>query len=284
MRAFDLARLIDHDETDDAHQRLYDCLMGQAPGPWRYPFSPEAMDQAEILLRDRSLSTYYDEVALKGLQLAANDSLRGVLTDTQVQNIQDVTDNIVLDLAGHEDVEPGAKRDVASPAEPASAGSVAAAPVVLNPAAEGLAPEWAGAAPVLCVAGRGPLDEAAGAILAQLLAKRGLRARVVSQNAVSRGHIEALDLSGVAMVCVSYLEASGSPSALRYLMRRLRQRLPDAPVLVGLWQADASVMADERLRTAVGADHYVTTLRDAVETCMAAAKAPTEVARVAETV
>ena len=39
----------------------------------------EAQDHAELILKDRSLSTYYDEVALKGLQLAANDAQRGVL-------------------------------------------------------------------------------------------------------------------------------------------------------------------------------------------------------------
>ena len=34
----------------------------------------EALEQAELLLKERSLSSYYDEVALKGLQLAANDA------------------------------------------------------------------------------------------------------------------------------------------------------------------------------------------------------------------
>ena len=32
----------------------------------------EALDQAEALLKDRPLSAYYDEVAVPGLQLAAN--------------------------------------------------------------------------------------------------------------------------------------------------------------------------------------------------------------------
>jgi hypothetical protein len=90
----------------------------------------------------------------------------------------------------------------------------------------------------------------------------------------------SLDVEGVAMVCVSYLEASGSPSPLRYLMRRLRQRLPGAPILAGLWQADAAVLADERLRAAVGADHYVTTLRDTVNACLAAVQAASEAAHV----
>ena len=34
----------------------------------------------EAMLKERSLSSYYDEVALKGLQLAANDYARGVVT------------------------------------------------------------------------------------------------------------------------------------------------------------------------------------------------------------
>lgn len=34
----------------------------------------EAQDHAKLLLTERSLSSYYDEVALKGLQLAANDA------------------------------------------------------------------------------------------------------------------------------------------------------------------------------------------------------------------
>jgi len=233
----------------------------------------EALDQAEILLRTRPLSSYYDEVVLKGLQLAANDSLRGVLTDDQLQNIQEAVDGVVVDLADHTDADPATpKTDAAAPAtRTASAPQHLPVPVSLDPSAGPLAPAWSGAAPVLCVAGGGPLDEAAGAMLAQLLGKHGLRARAVSQESVSRSAIASLDTTGVAMVCVSYLEASGSLSTLRYLMRRLRGRAPDAPILVGLWQADAAITADERLRAAVGADHYVTSLHDAVEACIAAA-------------
>ena len=36
----------------------------------------EARDIGEAMLKERSLSSYYDEVALKGLQLAANDYAR----------------------------------------------------------------------------------------------------------------------------------------------------------------------------------------------------------------
>jgi len=239
----------------------------------------EALDQAETLLRDRSLSSYYDEVALKGLQLAANDALRGVLAEEQLRNIQDAIDGVVVDLADQDDA------DVAkSKTEPASPIAQTAAPPVLPAPADtarNLPPEWAGSAPVLCVAGRGALDEAACTMLVQLLGKHGLQARVVSQDAVSRGRIASLDVAGVAMVCVSFIEASGSPSPLRYMMRRLRQRLPGAPILVGLWHADAALLGDERLRAMVGADHYATSLRDAVNACLAAAHAASETAQVA---
>jgi len=237
----------------------------------------EALDQAETLLRDRSLSAYYDEVALKGLQLAANDSLRGVLTAEQLHNIQDAIDGVVVDLAGHEDVTPAGKPH--APVAPTAETDPVHADIAgrIDPAQ--LADGWDGAAPILCVAGSGPLDEAASAMLAQILAKHGLRARVLSQAAVSRQAIAAVDFSGVAMVCVSYLEADGTPSALRYLVRRLRERAQGAPVLVGLWQADTALLQDERLRQAVQADHYVTTLRDAVNECVQAATATPAVPR-----
>ena len=207
---------------------------------------------------------------MKGLELAANDSLRGVLTDEQLRNIQDAIGGVVADLAEHDDADPGLGK--AASAQAATGPQRLPVPGTLDPAAGPLGPVWSGAASVLCVAARGPLDEAANAMLAQLLGKHGLQARVVGQDAVARGAIGSLDVTGVAMVCVSYLEASGSPSALRYLMRRLRTRAPGATVLVGLWQADQALLEDERLRAAVGADQYVTTLRDAVAACVAAAQ------------
>ncbi len=241
----------------------------------------EALDQAEVLLRERALSSYYDEVVLKGLQLAANDSVRGVLTDDQLRNIQDAIDGVVADLADHDDVDVAQSKSDAK--ETPVSQTIAPPPILPAPAdtAGGLAPEWAGSAPILCVAGRGPLDEAACTMLVQLLAKHGLRGRVVSHDAVSRARAMSLDVAGVAMVCVSYLEASGSPAPLRYMMRRLRQRLPGAPILVGLWQADEALLGDERLRAMIGADHYVTSLRDTVNACLAAAHAASETAQVA---
>ena len=146
----------------------------------------EALDQAEVLLKEQPLSQYYDEVGLRGLQIAANDSLRGVLTEEQLAHILDSVGAVVMDLADHDDDGPALATGTPS-------------------------------GTVLCVAGRGPLDEAANLMLAQVLAKRGVKARIVPADAVGRAAIEALDVSDVSVICLSYLEAGGSMSALRYL-------------------------------------------------------------------
>jgi hypothetical protein len=231
----------------------------------------EALQQAELLLKERSLSGYYDEVALKGLQLAANDAERGVLGIEKLERIKHGVRSLVNDLGAHDDRDPHPEekeeaQGVASKAErdiPAPAASSAAAPDAGN-----LAPVWRTASPILCLAGRGLLDEAASSILAQLLGKHGLGARVAAYEEASRDGIAKLDVDSVAMVCISYLEISGGPAALHYLVRRLRQRIPGVPILVGLWPSEDAVLKDDRVRAVIGADYFTTSLREALETCV----------------
>jgi predicted PurR-regulated permease PerM len=232
----------------------------------------EVQDHAELLLKDRSLSTYYDEVALKGLQLAANDAQRGVLGHEKLERVKTTVKTLVHGLAEHADTQPvdSSKKPVAADEEedaPKQAGPHDA------PAAEqGLPQAWRAENAVLCIAGRGPLDEAASSMLAQLLGKHGLGARLVGYNDVSRDHIAAFEPGDAVMACVSYLDISGSPAHLRYLMRRLRQRLPKgAPILVGLWPSGDAALKDEQIRSAIGSDFYTSSLKDAVDACTGAA-------------
>jgi predicted PurR-regulated permease PerM len=238
----------------------------------------EALDQAELLLKERSLSSYYDEVALKGLQLAASDASRGVLPPERLEVVKEAVRSLVADLSGHDDEDPSATGEAtagnadmpslaerALPKEPPPSGDA--------PPADALPPEWRSERAILCIAGRGTLDEAASAMLAQVLGKHGLGAAVVPHEAVARGRVNALDASGVAMVCVSYLEISGNPAHLRYLLRRLRQRLPSgAPILVGLWPAEEAVLKDPEIQKQVGADLYTSSLREAVAACLAVSR------------
>ncbi|MGI3776445.1 MAG: AI-2E family transporter [Janthinobacterium lividum] len=252
-------------------ETFYQRLLAQDPD--------EVQEQAEALLKTRALSSYYDEVALKGLQLAASDVSRGVLTEAQVADLRDELHHLIEELDVHDDTNPeagkaGAQPGVAGVERPERDTASRPAPEAVAPAPEDLAPAWRGPAPVLCVAGRGPLDEAASEMLAQLLRKHGLGATIAPFEAASRAGIAGLDPEGVAMVCVSYLELSGSPTHLRFLLRRLRARLPNATILIGLWPADGDLLRDPASRETLGADHYATSLRDAVALCVAEAHGP----------
>ncbi|SFV03621.1 Predicted PurR-regulated permease PerM [Methylobacterium sp. 174MFSha1.1] len=234
----------------------------------------EAQELAEVILAQCSLSSYYDEVALKGLQLAATDARRGVLTESQLDRIRVGIAQLIEDLATRDDVAPEVKptlagrllsgrQDEEMPCE--------AAPAVPDaPAPDQLPEEWRREGAVLCVAGRGPLDEAASMMLAQLLDKHGFGTRVVPFEAVSRSEIASLDASAARMICISYLEISGKPAHLRYLIQRVRRRAPAAQVLVGLWPADDAVLSDPGARDSLGADHYAVSLREGVEACLEA--------------
>jgi predicted PurR-regulated permease PerM len=224
----------------------------------------EVFDQAEILLKQRSLSSYYDDVALKGLRRAVIDTDRGVLTPAHLERIRTSIQSLLEDLDDYEDPRPPQAAAEANPDAPAHPATNGLAPQSLD-----LAPTWRGAAPVLCIAGRGLLDDVAATMLVQLLAKRGLASRVVPHATIARAAIGKLDMGGVAMVCISSLDLSGSVSHLRYIVRRLRWRLPpDVPILVGLWPDEEEALQDERLRTAVGADYYARSLQETVEACL----------------
>jgi predicted PurR-regulated permease PerM len=234
----------------------------------------EALEYAEQLLKDHSLTSYYDEVALRGLQLAANDAGRGVLAGYQLDRVKDAIKALVQDLSPHDDVEPSPKASGDDPVAPPSSDtpSEKKPPIsAVAPPHEAVPDDWKAKGAVMCIAGRGPLDEASATMLAQLLEKHGLGTQLVPHQAVSRSAILGLDTTGVQMVCISYLEISGSPAHLRYLLRRLRQKVPHAPVLVGLWPADDAVLTDEKLRSSIGADYYVASLRQAVLCCLKAA-------------
>ena len=230
----------------------------------------EVQEHAEELLKEMSLSSYYDEVALKGLELAARDLARGVLTRPQVERIKEAVTTLVRELADYDDVDP-------ETAPKASPDRSAAEDLPKHPAPDGAMPEslnlpakWR-EKPIQCVAGRGPLDDATAAILAQLLEKHGLGAEIVAHEAVSRNAIGEFRREGIPMVCVCYLDMSGHTSPLRFLLKRLRQRVGDARLLVALWPSDHPVMSDQKVRVALSADEYVTSLRDAVNACLKAA-------------
>jgi predicted PurR-regulated permease PerM len=220
----------------------------------------EAAHQAEAFLKEQPLSVYYDQVAIKGLALAQLDVNRGTLNHEQRMRLKAAIDDIIDDLSGHED----ASATTVKEGEP---GLVPMAPVL---SAAELSPNWRGK-PVLCVAGRGSLDEASAAMLAQLLEMHGIGARVVPREEVSARHLDQLDVTGVQLACLCYLEP-GTFANARYLVRRLRRRLPKAKIMAGFWTLTAEQAEERGALAATGVDLVVNLTQTAVEHIVHAAK------------
>lgn len=125
---------------------------------------------------------------------------------------------------------------------------------------------------MICISGRSPLDEAASNILAQLLRKHGIGARVESPDVLSPGKIGRLNVDGVAMVCLSYLDADLSASHVRYAVRRIRRRLPNARLIACFWMQETDAQREAELCKVAGGDACATNLSRAVEKCVEAAQ------------
>ena len=134
-----------------------------------------------------------------------------------------------------------------------------------------LAPEWQGEYPVLCIAGRTLLDEAAAIMVAQLCTIHGLAARVEGPDALSTANIFRLETSGVALVCLSYLDTTNA-AHIRYAVRRIRRKLPLAIIMVGCWALTDDGDRLNALREGTKADLFCSSFREATQLCVEAAK------------
>jgi predicted PurR-regulated permease PerM len=232
----------------------------------------EAAEKAEQFLKERSLASYYDEVALKGLQLAQADAERGALDPERLTKIRDAVSEFASDLSDQDD-RPPAKVNSTTDAEASSAvesvAEDAAHENLLVLSKESLPLEWRGEHPVLCVAGRSLIDEAAAIMLAQLSTAHGLAARVEGPEALSTTNVFRLETTGVAIVCLVYLDASG-PAHMRYSVRRLRRKLPKATIILGCWVKDIDPAALELLREGAKADLAAASLGEAIKLCIEA--------------
>jgi hypothetical protein len=234
----------------------------------------EAAEKAEEFLKERSLSSYYDDVAIKGLQLAQADLDRHALSQSRLIRIRDTVLEFANDLSDQNDREPAGARSTGDTEAAAALEAVADDPrhvdlPVLQK--DQLPAEWQGDNPVLCIAGRTALDEAAAIMFAQLCSAHGLSARVQGPEALSTNNIFRLETEGVALVCLSYLNAA-NPALVRYAIRRIRRKLPQARVMVGLWNGEDAGGRPEALMEGAKADTLVSTLRDATRICVELAR------------
>ena len=267
------------------HLEFFDVLLGDRPAltPVEALYQrllagdpDEILEQAETLLKGRALSSYYDDIALKALRLVASDISRGVVQDAQLEKIQEEMLGLIQDLEPHDDLDPvltdrqakAAVVEVAGVARPERETSSQPAPEEHVQEDSHLPEIWRTERSVLCVPGRGALDGVAAAMLAQLLRKHGLGAQAAPRDASSRSGIGGLDPTGVAMVCVTYVELIGSPPHMRYLLRRIQQRFPHSPIVIGFWEPDDAPQGDRSAQGITGRTDVATSLHEAVRKCL----------------
>jgi predicted PurR-regulated permease PerM len=195
--------------------------------------SVEAAEQAEEFLKEKPLLTYYEEVLVEALKLAQTDADRGFLDDDRMLCIRDAVAEIVDDLSDYKDKSDevaAAGTDAKTDAPLAHLNSVEES---LGRTAEEVPLNWRNGKPVLCIPGIGPLDEAFTLIVAQSIERQEIGVRAERWDALSVSRVFSLDTDGVELMCLCYL-ANVTSAQIRYSVRRLRRRAPDAFILVTL--------------------------------------------------
>ncbi len=222
-------------------QNFYQRLLADDPH--------EAIVQADRFLREMPLTRYYDDVAREGLRLARNDTLRGVFAPEQLARMNETLLDIVENLEQAE----------ALPEDKPDPNATDAPPAVL--------PEEAAAQRIVCVAGRGAFDDVAAAIAVQLLTRRGFTPVSANYAQFRRGQTDTQGIDGAAIVCVVTLDAPEAPPYLRNLLRRIRERVHGAQLIVGIGGQTERV--DEV--GALSGTHNANAFGDLVNQCVQAA-------------
>jgi predicted PurR-regulated permease PerM len=232
--------------------------------------SDEAFEQAEEMLKNESLSIYYDEVAIEGLRLAAIDAHRGALAYNSLQKIRAAVEGLVGDLSEFDGVmtSTGTAKTNADACKRAASES-AELPMLHKDELQGA---WASPMAILCIPGPSPLDEAAADILAQILEKHGLGVRVAKHQVVSSGNVFHLGGDGVALVCLSYIDVGDAALRARAAVRRVQRQIPNVAILTGLWGPNRDESG--AIRSELKASYYANSLTEAVRLCIKAAQRP----------
>ena len=256
-------------------QLFYQRMLARDPG--------EASEKAEEFLREKSLSSYYEEVALPGLLLAQRDVEGGILKAERLAILKASVAELVEDLSDHDDGDPSEVSRTTDPeavdaietAEKAEEGHKRAGWSLPRPRfgaaahAEPAAPKALDPSAVICIGARTPVDQAAALIVAQVLAKNGVPARLVEADD------PALAEAAPPVWCLVALDPSDAQ--LRLGVRRLKRSREEAGVVVARWRSDtpdwsaeAARRAVDKERVATRADAVALSLGDAVELCRAA--------------
>lgn len=188
----------------------------------------EAVEQAEVLLETRSLSTYYEEVVLPGLRLAAADVDRGAVERSAMRAICDAAKETLAMLADHIDID----AHVAAP-------DVATGPGNLEQGE------------VICFPGAGPLDAAIAMMGAQLLRREGYTVREQSRDRLRGEGGETFDPGDAEIICILGLFDPRAASRMKRVAAALENRFASSRVIIGVARNVEPAIGIEDIDTAL---------------------------------
>jgi predicted PurR-regulated permease PerM len=196
----------------------------------------ESIEIAEAQVKEQPLLDFYDHAGLATLRLAETE----LVADLSIEQRNRISDGM---RAVIDDLKEQAEKNAGESELQTTA-------------------RWRGAV-TLCIAGRGELDGAAAHMLVHGLESRGIDARPVPASALGLHSIGNLDLVGVEVVCLSYLNPKPQTYA-RFVCRRLKRRAPNLKIVLGVWNLAVDASSLDEFASAVGADAAVSTVSGAV--------------------
>jgi hypothetical protein len=205
-----------------------------------------AMDQAEAhviassFLDTHSLGELYDTVLLPALSLAERDRHKGALDEVRANFVFQCANELIAELSDAAILDP----ELHPKPVPTSVTKLF---------------------PVICISTQDEADEIVATMLAQLLEQNGNRALQLPARALSDEILCRLAEETETVLCISALPPFAFADT-RALCQRIRHRLPQNRVIVGLWDP---ALETERIRerlTTSRPDRVVTNLAEAMAT------------------
>ena len=209
-------------------------------------------------------------MAIKGLQLAQSDLERDALDQSRLGKMRDTVIEFVNDLSDQTDQEPTGERATAD-AEAAAAVEAAVEPIHADLPilqrdqlpSNGKATTPSCALPAEPRSTKPPGSCSPNSATSTGCGARGRAGSVVDQQYFSIGKRRCR--SGLPL-----LPHASNPAQIRYAVRRLRRKLPQARIMLGCWSIEADRTAP--LLEATKADVVAHSLREATRICVEAAQ------------
>ena len=207
------------------HVRIYQRLIASD--------EEEASDLAQEIRDEQSLEKLYDEVLIPALALAVEDHRHGTLDDERLgfvhQSLRELVEELGEREHGRRQREAAARTEKAAKDQPPDSESKHFSSIprdcVIN---------------ILLLPARNEADEIVGLMLHQLIELRGYCPISVPSQSLASEMVEMVETRQADLVAVSAMPPAAVAHA-RYLCKRLHNRFPDIPMVVGLWRAKADM-------------------------------------------